>query len=113
MVEEGGEFATGRVEEAWREPGEANGDNYPTFRNEHLDDIRGPRAGYKPTYSQHTIAAGRRIGNNPLIRSKPRFEHAYIQPAYNSRTQQTQIVLAIYAIVKFRVRAEAPESTEL
>jgi hypothetical protein len=73
---------------------EFNTHNYPSIRNEFVDDIKGQRTGYTTKYSEHLISYGRWMGSTVLFRPEIRLEHFYDLAAYDLGTKNTQFLVA-------------------
>jgi len=68
------------------------------MRNEHFDDLKGQRTGFKTPSSEHSIYWNHWLGSTLVFRPELRFEHAYDAPAYDSGNLKSQVTLAADAI---------------
>jgi len=65
-----------------------------SIRNEYFDDIKGQRTGYKTKYTEHMVSWNHWIGSSIVFRPEIRFEHSYINPAYDNGTKKNQLIVA-------------------
>lgn len=68
--------------------------NTLSIRNEYFDDIKGQRTGYKDKYTEHTVSWNHWIGSSLVFRPEVRFEHAWLNPAYDNGTKKSQFIVS-------------------